>query len=242
MVAALDPEDYYDFQVNRPTVSIDADGDRQITWPTTRLSWSRLAGREPRHRAGSRHRAQHALAHVLRRAARLRPRPGQSSWWSRWVRCSPTCRTPVPIPVTGTASDPSWPGALALEQSRYEGPTGIVGVFQDACQRRGLARGVVLGRRTALRGAAAVPEGHAGAAPPARGPARHRRSRWATCPRRHARGSGGSTSWRAEDSEVAEYVAVARAGAGHRRSAGGHRRGDRPRVRALSKRRRSGDS
>jgi proteasome assembly chaperone (PAC2) family protein len=43
-----------------------------------------------------------------------------------------------PIPVTGTASDQKLARGLALEQSRYEGPTGIVGVFQDACQRLGL--------------------------------------------------------------------------------------------------------
>ena len=35
--AAIDPEDYYDFQVNRPTVAIDA-GRRHIEWPTTRFS------------------------------------------------------------------------------------------------------------------------------------------------------------------------------------------------------------
>src|SRR5215212_8203421 len=33
----LDPEDYHDFQVNRPLVQLDDDGDRSIVWPTTRL-------------------------------------------------------------------------------------------------------------------------------------------------------------------------------------------------------------
>ena len=35
--AALDPEDYYDFQVNRPSVGPDDDNHRRVTWPTTRL-------------------------------------------------------------------------------------------------------------------------------------------------------------------------------------------------------------
>ena len=35
-VAAFDPEDYYDFQVNRPRVVLD-DGTRRISWPTTRI-------------------------------------------------------------------------------------------------------------------------------------------------------------------------------------------------------------
>ena len=45
--AALDAEDYYDFQVNRPTVWMDA-GVRKITWPTTRLSVVRVGGEKPR--------------------------------------------------------------------------------------------------------------------------------------------------------------------------------------------------
>ena len=40
-----------------------------------------------------------------------------------------------PIPVTGTATEPDLVDRLKLEQSTYEGPTGIVGVFQDACMR-----------------------------------------------------------------------------------------------------------
>jgi hypothetical protein len=45
--AALDAEDYYDFQVNRPTVWLDG-GVRKITWPTTRLSVVRVGGEKPR--------------------------------------------------------------------------------------------------------------------------------------------------------------------------------------------------
>ena len=41
-VAALDPEDFYDFQVNRPTISIGGNGDRELTWPTTQLCVARL--------------------------------------------------------------------------------------------------------------------------------------------------------------------------------------------------------
>ena len=43
-----------------------------------------------------------------------------------------------PVPVTGTASDPGVALSLGLEQSRYEGPTGIVGVLQEACTRIGI--------------------------------------------------------------------------------------------------------
>ena len=40
---ALDAEDYYDFQVTRPTVELDGD-TRRINWPTTRVSWARVPG------------------------------------------------------------------------------------------------------------------------------------------------------------------------------------------------------
>jgi predicted ATP-grasp superfamily ATP-dependent carboligase len=43
-----------------------------------------------------------------------------------------------PVRVVGFASDPSLAARLQLTSSRYEGPTGIVGVFNDACRRSGL--------------------------------------------------------------------------------------------------------
>ena len=44
-----------------------------------------------------------------------------------------------PAPVTGSASDPELVQELGLTSSRYEGPTGIVGVLHDACRRAELA-------------------------------------------------------------------------------------------------------
>ncbi|HEY4459239.1 MAG TPA: PAC2 family protein, partial [Pseudonocardiaceae bacterium] len=43
-----------------------------------------------------------------------------------------------PVPVTGTAYDAEAAAKFGLERSRYEGPTGIVGVFQDACVQAGI--------------------------------------------------------------------------------------------------------
>jgi len=43
-----------------------------------------------------------------------------------------------PSPVTGSATDPALIEQLGLQASRYEGPTGIVGVLHDACARAGL--------------------------------------------------------------------------------------------------------
>ena len=38
LVGELDPEEYYDFQVNRPYVGTEEDGTRALSWPGTRLS------------------------------------------------------------------------------------------------------------------------------------------------------------------------------------------------------------
>jgi proteasome assembly chaperone (PAC2) family protein len=42
-------------------------------------------------------------------------------------------------PVTGSATDPALVRELGLAASRYEGPTGIVGVLHDACRAEGVA-------------------------------------------------------------------------------------------------------
>ena len=73
LVAALDPEDYYDFQVNRPHVGIDADGERRAHLADHPASGAPPApGAEPRRRAGPRHRAEHALASLLHEMLELR--------------------------------------------------------------------------------------------------------------------------------------------------------------------------
>ena len=44
----------------------------------------------------------------------------------------------LPVPITGLASDPDLVERLDLASSNYEGPTGVVGVVHDACDRRGI--------------------------------------------------------------------------------------------------------
>src|SRR5207248_3037936 len=43
-----------------------------------------------------------------------------------------------PAPITGAATDPALVEQMGLEPSRYEGPTGIVGVVHDACREAGI--------------------------------------------------------------------------------------------------------
>ena len=38
VVGAIDPEEFYDFQVNRPMVGSDAMGHRRVSWPGTQIA------------------------------------------------------------------------------------------------------------------------------------------------------------------------------------------------------------
>ena len=46
VVASIDPNEYYDFQSSRPMVSLDADGERMVSWPTTEIVLCQLPMRE----------------------------------------------------------------------------------------------------------------------------------------------------------------------------------------------------
>jgi predicted ATP-grasp superfamily ATP-dependent carboligase len=136
-VGELDPEDYHDFQVNRPTVAIDEGGKREITWPTTRLYWARppgskrdvviVRGIEPSMRW------RRFIGEVLDYADKLQV--GTMITLGALLADVPHTR---PIPVTTTSDDDLLASSLATEPSRYEGPTGIVGVLQDAAGKAGL--------------------------------------------------------------------------------------------------------
>jgi len=136
-LAELDPEDYYDFQVNRPMIAFGASGVRELEWPTTRVSVARLplqqrdvvlvAGIEPSMRWKSFCQELLAFADEL----------GVEMIVTLGALLADTPHT-RPIPVTGTATEEAVAETLGLETSQYEGPTGIVGVLQDACSQVGL--------------------------------------------------------------------------------------------------------
>jgi proteasome assembly chaperone (PAC2) family protein len=132
VVAAIDPEEFYDFQMNRPVVGTNEEGHRRITWPSTQLAVASppgalrdvilLRGIEPNMRW------RQFCAELLAAADDL----GAEIVVTLGALLADTPHT-RPIPVTGTATEPELIDRLKLEQSNYEGPTGIVGVFQDAC-------------------------------------------------------------------------------------------------------------
>ncbi|GDY28600.1 PAC2 family protein [Gandjariella thermophila] len=136
-LAEIDPDDYYDFQVTRPTVRMVDGITRRIEWPTTRLSVCRppgsafdvvlVHGIEPNMRW------RKFCSELLEHVERL----GITTVVTLGALLADTPHT-RPVPVTGTAYDAESAAKFGLERSRYEGPTGIVGVLQDACVRAGV--------------------------------------------------------------------------------------------------------
>ncbi|GEB57936.1 PAC2 family protein [Streptomyces gardneri] len=135
--AALDAEDYYDFQVNRPTVFLD-NGVRKITWPTTRLSVVRIGGDKPR---------DLVLVRGIEPSMRWRSFCNELLAFAHELGVemvvilgallgdTPHTR---PVPASGVTSDPDLARTMDLEETRYEGPTGIVGILQEACTHAGV--------------------------------------------------------------------------------------------------------
>jgi proteasome assembly chaperone (PAC2) family protein len=134
VVGRVDPEDFYDYQVNRPAVATDASGMRKVTWPGTELLVARppgahrdvvlLRGLEPSMRW------RQFTAELLAAIDDL----GVDLVVTVGALLAETPHT-RPIQVSGTATELDLEDRLKLEPSTYEGPTGIVGVLLDACAR-----------------------------------------------------------------------------------------------------------
>jgi proteasome assembly chaperone (PAC2) family protein len=135
--ADIDPEGFVDFQTTRPTVSLDEGLTRRMEWPENAFFHGRVAGDErdavlllgvePNYRW----RRFSELVVELARDLQVE----LVVTLGALLADVPHTR---PAPVTGAASDPRLVEQLGLQLSRYEGPTGIVGVLHDACRQAGL--------------------------------------------------------------------------------------------------------
>ncbi|HXY81584.1 MAG TPA: PAC2 family protein [Gaiellaceae bacterium] len=132
--AEIEPEDFYDFQATRPHVSLVDGMTRRLDWPENAFYHAEipggdrdavvLLGVEP----NLRWRTFSGL--VLELAQDL----GVELLVTLGSLLADVPHT-RPAPVTGAATDPALVEELGLEPSRYEGPTGIVGVVHDACRQ-----------------------------------------------------------------------------------------------------------
>jgi proteasome assembly chaperone (PAC2) family protein len=135
--AELDPEEFFDFQATRPHVSLEEGLTRRIDWPETVFYHARppgldrdvvlLLGIEPNLRWRTFTDLVVGLANEL----------GIELLITLGALLADVPHTRA-APVTGSASDEQLVEQLGLSASRYEGPTGIVGVLHDVCGKSGI--------------------------------------------------------------------------------------------------------
>ena len=181
-IAAIEPDDFYDFQVTRPVIEISGGRIERLVWPTTRLSLARAgtaggtagaaggtagaaggtagaaggtAGAVPEPGAGNSGRPPAAegpgrdivLVHGIEPNMRWRSFTSElvSGLASLGVEMvillgalladAPHTR---PVPVSVGASDPALSAGISAPPTDYKGPTGILGVVQQACTAAGI--------------------------------------------------------------------------------------------------------
>jgi len=137
LIADVDPEDFYDFQVNRPIAYVDDSSIRGLTWPGTQVFGLRtpelendfvvIRGVEPSMKWKT------FAADILDLADDLEV--DMVITLGSMLADTPHTR---PITVSGSGAHPDIARRLGVEISKYEGPIGILGVIQDACIRRGI--------------------------------------------------------------------------------------------------------
>jgi predicted ATP-grasp superfamily ATP-dependent carboligase len=132
--ADVDPEEFFDFQATRPHVALEGGQTRRIDWPDTVFYHAPIPGIE----------RDAVLSLGIEPNLRWRTFAEEIAELARDLEVElvvtlgalladvPHTR---PAPVTGSATDPKLVEELGLASSRYEGPTGIVGVLHDACRR-----------------------------------------------------------------------------------------------------------
>jgi predicted ATP-grasp superfamily ATP-dependent carboligase len=138
LIASVDPEEFFDFQANRPTISLEEGQTRRIDWPTNLLISAEapsaerdlvlLDGTEPNLR-------WRGFSEAIAAAAE---RMGVEMVITLGALLAEVAHT-LPVPITGIASDEDLVEELDLSRSTYEGPTGITGVVHDMCRQRGMS-------------------------------------------------------------------------------------------------------
>jgi predicted ATP-grasp superfamily ATP-dependent carboligase len=136
--AEIEPENFFDFQATRPHVSLVEGLTRQIDWPDNAFYHAAVPGLdrdavlmlgiEPNLR-------WRTFSDLIVQLARELGVEMVITLGSLLADVPHT----RPSPVTGAATDTKLMDELGLEPSRYEGPTGIVGVLHDACKRADIA-------------------------------------------------------------------------------------------------------
>jgi proteasome assembly chaperone (PAC2) family protein len=136
--ARIEPEEFYDFQSNRPSIRLTPGESREIVWPSVEV-YEAPAPRAPRDlvivlgsEPSMRWRSFTALLVDLAEALGVQLVVTLGSLLADVPHSHP-------VALTGFASDPALMDRLGLQSSSYEGPTGIIGVLHSACAQAGLS-------------------------------------------------------------------------------------------------------
>ena len=138
--AEIDPEEFYHFGLSRPVVRFKAgsETEREVIWPATEFSIAQspdLTRDVIGGVAAEPHLKWRTYCHTVLELAR---------------RCEVTLVLTLgallaevphtrPVRLVGGASDPELAARLQVRPTRYEGPTGIVGVLNTICRDEGMA-------------------------------------------------------------------------------------------------------
>jgi proteasome assembly chaperone (PAC2) family protein len=138
--AEIDPEEFYHFGLSRPYVRYKSgsETEREIVWPATEFSVASSGG----------------LPRDLIIGVAIEPHLKWRTYCGSVLELARRCEATLvvmlgallaevphtrPVRISGTASDPELAARLAVRPTRYEGPTGIVGVLNTACREGGIA-------------------------------------------------------------------------------------------------------
>jgi proteasome assembly chaperone (PAC2) family protein len=137
--AEIDPEEFYHFGLQRPNVRFKAGSttEREVLWPSTEFSI--------------------AQSPDLSRDVVVGVAPEPHLRWKTYcdavLRLAAACNATLvltlgallaevahtkPVRLVGGASDPELAAVLGVRPTKYEGPTGIVGVLNTLCRERGM--------------------------------------------------------------------------------------------------------
>jgi proteasome assembly chaperone (PAC2) family protein len=138
--AEIDPEEFYHFGLSRPYVRFKpgSETEREITWPTTEFSIAQTP----------------ELARDVIVGVAVEPHLRWKTYCSLVLELARSCDVGLiltlgallaevphtrPVRLSGSASDPELGARLGVRPTRYEGPTGIVGVLNTICREQGFA-------------------------------------------------------------------------------------------------------
>ncbi len=135
--ATIDPEEFYDFQTTRPTVRFIDGISRAVEWPEVEIHAATAPGAPRDLVLVTGHEPSYRWRTFCETIVDLAEALGVQSVITLGSLLADVPHT-RPVGITGLATDESLIERVGLAQSSYQGPTGIVGVLHDLCQRRGI--------------------------------------------------------------------------------------------------------